>query len=308
MLHALRINLQRALTAKQRTGTFQFALLRPSGNDTGLVTGIVRNAKQRKQIADTFQAMYPSIEQVGFINPDSRHAELLMAGGEFCGNATRSAAYQILGGQVGKIAIKVSGVKKQLIAGVTEKGEAFSQMPVYTDPSHIEPDAARPGNALVHLEGITHYIDFNMQQIRGLTVDEIKVKARAEMAQRGIDKGAACGIIYVDQHKDWYAIHPIVYVRDADTLYYETACGSGTTALGLLLAQRAGKSIREVPILQPSGLFINISVAFDGKKFGYTQIQSKMQKLEQGEFEVSFEQTHYHFTSSRSILRSLIRN
>lgn len=78
-------------------------------------------------------------------------------------------------------------------------------------------------------------------------------------------------------------IYPVVYVRDADTLYYETACGSGTTALGLTLAEQKGVSINDVPIIQPSGMLIKFSVDYDGDKFGYAQISGPIEQLEDQE-------------------------
>jgi histidine racemase len=312
MLNNLRQNLQRAFTGENRIGAFQFSILKPGGNDTGLITGIIRNPNQRKNIAAALQEVYPTIEQVGFVNLKPKRAELMMAGGEFCGNATSCAAYWILKGKPGKISIKVSGVKRKLLAGVTQDGQGFSQMPIYADPSYIKPDPQYPGNATVFMEGITHYIDFDIQQIKGLTVDEIKIKARREMAARHLDQNSACGIIYVEQIKNGWAIHPIIYVRDADTLFYETACGSGTTALGLILALMSKQPITKIPVLQPSGLFTKVSVEFDGEKFGYTQIQSSIEKLHEGILNVALArfgiQPLYPLSTSRRILRSLIRN
>ena len=264
-----------------------FTVFKPAGNDTGLFPGIIREGALRKRIGDNLQRIYPNVEQVGFVNLDPKNAELMMAGGEFCGNATRSTAYQVLKGQPGEIQIKVSGVKSKLRAGVTSDGEAFSQMPIYSEISRLKPDSEKPGNFTVEMEGMTHYVDFDASQIKGLTEDQIKTKARAEMAKRGIDQGQACGIIYSEKVGENWVIHPVVYVRDADTLYYETACGSGTTALGLTLALKEGKSIKEVPIIQPSGMPIKFSVDYNGRKFGYAQIQGPIERLSEGTLETT---------------------
>ena len=267
--------------------SLDFTVMKPAGNDTGLFPGVIADGAQRKVIADQLQGVYPNIEQVGFVNLDPQHAELMMTGGEFCGNATRSTAYLALQGQPGELQIKVSGVANTLRAGVTVSGEAFSQMPIYSDPSRIMPDQERPGNVTVEMEGMTHYVDFDPSQIKGLSEAEIMSRARAEMAKRGIDKGPACGIIYAEQVGNDWVIYPVVYVRDADTLYYETACGSGTTALGLTLAQKAGESIVDVPIVQPSGMPIKFSVEYDGEKFGYAQISGPIETLDEGTLETT---------------------
>lgn len=260
----------------------KFAVFRPSGNDTALIHGVIQDSKLRKIIADAIQNKYLNVEQVGFINNNPQDAELMMTGGEFCGNATSSAAYQILSGRPGEIKIKVSGVRKKLIAGVTEKGESFSQMPVYSDPSYIRPDVDSSGNFLVTLEGITHYVDFDVHKIKGLTIDEIKIEAKKKMQLKGLDQNSACGIIYTEKVKDTWVIYPVVYVKNADTLYYETACGSGTTALGLILALKNRDSINEIPVIQPSGLTIKVSVEFNNTSFGFVKIQSRVRQLGNG--------------------------
>lgn len=259
---------------------YEFVILKPAGNDTALVSTVIRDLKKRKAIADAIQAKFLNVEQVGFINDDISNAELLMTGGEFCGNATRSVAFHILSEKPGKLKIKSSGVKNKLTAGVTENGEGFSQMPVYSDPSCVK--LISKNEYLVTLEGITHLVDFNAQQIKGLTEKEIKLKARRTMAKLGIDQTEACGVIYAEETKNGWAIYPVVFVKKADTLYFETACGSGTTALGLVIALKNNSSIRETSVMQPSGLAIKVSVEFNGSNFGTVLIQSPIQKLEKG--------------------------
>jgi ribosomal protein S18 acetylase RimI-like enzyme/diaminopimelate epimerase len=272
--------------------SFSFINMKPAGNNTGLFPGVIQNMDLRGKIGSALQDIYPDIEQVGFVNLDPECAELMMAGGEFCGNATRSTAWLALEGKPGEIDIKVSGVKGNLRAGVTKNGEAFAQMPIYAEPSRIKPDPEHPGNTTVEMEGMTHYVDFNVDQIKGLTNEEIKAKARAEMARRGLDQGPACGIIYAEQTGDSWTIYPVVLVTGArgnkkESLYYETACGSGTTALGLTLAKREGRSIKDVPIMQPSGMPIKFSVQYDGLQFGYAQISGPIEKLNTGILETT---------------------
>jgi histidine racemase len=263
-----------------------FSVIRPGGNDTALFVGIPTEPGKKKQLNNAIMRVYPNIEQVGFVNLDPQHAELMMAGGEFCGNATRATAWKVLKGNPGDIEIKVSGVEKKLRAGVTQNGEAYAQMPVYADASLIKQDLRNPSNYTVEMEGITHYIDFNTDQIAGLTSEALKEKAFADMQARYLDEGPAAGIIYTEKSEDGYKITPVVYVRDIDTLFVETACGSGTAALGLALAKQKGESICEVPIVQPSGLPIKISVNYDNERVGYTQIQGPIQKLNEGSLEV----------------------
>ena len=48
-------------------------------------------------------------------------------------------------------------------------------------------------------------------------------------------------------------LRPLVYVRESGTLIWESGCGSGSTALGVCLAQRRGDGITLTEIRQPGG-------------------------------------------------------
>ena len=71
-----------------------YKLYVPSGNPTALVLRMERNSEKRKEINNEIMNKYDFIEQVGFINMDIKKPELLMAGGEFCGNATIVRLYR----------------------------------------------------------------------------------------------------------------------------------------------------------------------------------------------------------------------
>lgn len=268
---------QRRLEKQIRRNTYQFMNIRPGGNDTGLVQGIITDPLRRREINNEMMQMFPNIEQIGFVNLNIEELELMMAGGEFCGNATRSTAYLALNGQPGEVAIKVSGVKDKLRAGVTENGEAFAQMPIYQDIERVSQDPTNPKNSIVYMEGITQYVNWDSSSIEGKSPDEIKKQAMELMREKGLDTSPAAGVMYVKETPKGLEIVPIVYVRDIDTLFYETACGSGTTAVGLTLAKQGGSSIKDVAIYQPSGLPIKVSVDYDGNEFGYAQIQGPVE-------------------------------
>jgi histidine racemase len=270
-------------TEKFRNINIDFTIFRPSGNDTCLlnVTSIP-TLNEKKGINDLILNTISNVEQVGFLKPDPQLPQLMMAGGEFCGNATRCAAWQCLNGKPGEVRIKVSGVLNRLRAGVTKEQEAYAQMPIYKDPKNISEDPNIPGNYLVRMEGITHYLDFNFSQLEGLSEEEIKAKSMQEIKRRGLNKEQAAGIIYVSNTNQGYEIVPVVYVRDVDSLYLETACGSGTTALGMALALQSNRSISEIPVLQPSRMTIKISVDYNSKEFGYAQIQGPIENLGNG--------------------------
>jgi diaminopimelate epimerase len=257
-----------------------------SGNATALIKSAKTNLLQKKGLNDLILGTFPNIEQVGFTNFDPLNLELEMAGGEFCGNATRSTAWQVLKGEPGDITIKVSGVENKLRAGVTSDGEAYAEMPVYADPSKIRIDTDNPGNYYVEMEGITHYVDFNPTKIKGFTDAELEEEARSSLKEKNLMEGPAAGIIYTERQPDGLKITPVVYVRDIDTLFVETACGSGTAAVGLALAKETGNDVIEVPIIQPTGVPINVSVNYNGQKFGYTQISGLVKQIGQASLSI----------------------
>lgn len=267
---------------RQSNFRYEFSSWRPGGNDTALVYANISETNLRKQINDDVMKIYPNIEQVGFVYIDQNGMlNLQMAGGEFCGNATRSTAYLALQGKPGNISIKVSGVNDPLNAGVTENGEAFAQMPVYENLSKVVPDPDR--NAwIVSMEGITHYVTFDEKFNDLSNPDEVKRKGMQILKQKGLDSLSASGVIFTTQQGNKWKIDPVVYVRDIDTLFYETACGSGTTALGQILALKEGKSITDIPIIQPSGQIIKISVSLGNTGFCFAQISGPIEKIAEG--------------------------
>lgn len=269
---------------KQGVDSFRFINLRPAGNDTGLVRGIVRDQTLRKQIQDKIIGVYPNIEQVGFVNLDPKNPELMMTGGEFCGNATRSAAYLALYGRPGEVKIKVSGVKGKLKAGVEKNGDAYAQMPIYEDPKKIKRDPLNPKGYIVELQGITQYVNFDTSEIKGLSPEAIKAKGKETIDRLGLTKYPAAGVIYSEQTEEGISIKPVVWVKNADTLYLETACASGTAALGQVLALQNGASIKDVSIKQPSGKSMKVSVEYNKNLFGYAQISGPVEVLNYGSF------------------------
>lgn len=266
---------------------YSFINGRPGGNDTTLILGIVRDPLERKRINDEIMSLYGPgstnpIEQVGFVNFAPDNYELMMAGGEFCGNATRYAAYLALKGKPGQIQIKVSGVEKPLIAGVTKDFESYAQMPIYSNLERVQTDITSPENSTVYMEGITQYVDWNYSQIDGKTPDQIKQIGMDIIRKKGLDSGPAAGVMFAKRTKKGIEIVPVVYVKDINTAFLETACGSGTTAVGMVLAKKTGKSVIAEPIIQPSGQPIKVSVNYDGREFKYAQIQGPVEILNTG--------------------------
>lgn len=274
---------KRTESEQMKQTTYDYVILRPGGNDTCLIiTDTIPSSEKRKQINDLMQTHYENVEQVGFLQKGDTPT-LVMAGGEFCGNATRSAAWQYLQGMPGVIEINVSGVAKPLTAGVTEEGEAYAEMPIYAEISRIKKENA--SDYIVEMEGITHYITFGDTSMQAQSPEEIKQKAYETLRNKKLDTYPAAGVIYVSNSENGIKIDPVVYVRDVDTLYYETACGSGTTAVGMALSLISGRSIQNLPVRQPSGSDIKVSIDYNGKEFTGAKIQGQITELSQGNVE-----------------------
>lgn len=263
--------------------SMEYTIIRPGGNDTCLVFASVTDALMRKRINDVIMRAYPNVEQVGFVSGTPQVPVLTMAGGEFCGNATRSAAAILVNMQAGKsISLSVSGVNWPLKAGFNALGYAYASMPVYADPSRITQVAGRADTYIVEMEGITHYIVLNSEDTSLIDSEEIKRQSFEILRRNGLTDAPAAGVMYICRDGNAWKIDPVVYVRDIDTLFRETACGSGTTALGLVLALRAGKSITNARVIQPSGMPILVTVSYDDSTFQSAVIAGPVSIIRKG--------------------------
>ena len=102
-----------------------YKIFNPAGNITALVLGDEYNLEQKKLINKKIMEQEPKVEQVGFIS--QKYKRLTMAGGEFCGNATRCATlYYIEKQQSIELEINNNKIK----AGINEKEEVWCKIPI----------------------------------------------------------------------------------------------------------------------------------------------------------------------------------
>ena len=71
-------------------------------------------------------------------------------------------------------------------------------------------------------------------------------------------KEDAIGIILLERKDNLLKINPVVWVKEIDAVYYETACGSGSLATAI--CKSFERNINELSIMQPSGYIINIKL------------------------------------------------
>lgn len=253
---------------------YSYQIFIPGGNTTALVFDLESDFQTRKIINNNIMKKFPDVEQVGFLSADIKAPQLMMAGGEFCGNATRCAAWHYLKGMPGELNLKVSGVSKALKAGITEKYEAWAEMPVINELSSIK--EIQNGFYLVNMEGIVHIIVMPEQSKFYLKKSDLKTSAKDILFQNNLLNAPAAGVIFIENEVDEFKIHPCVYVSGINTLFYETACGSGTIAAGLVIALLKGKNV-EIPVIQPSLKIIKAIVCCDGTMVTKAIISGKIE-------------------------------
>ena len=252
----------------------RYALMDPTGNQTILVETSVPVEKQ-PSVAAKLMELEPTAEQTGFLTVSGRgDLSLRMAGGEFCGNATMStAAYYAAncGLAGGNFDIQVSGAQEPVPVEIRRNpdgswtGRVGMPRPTALEYVHLPGGLTLP---VVFFQGIAHVIlqpdilgdslllravfmepDSDRADASG---DETPEKEAEALAKRWCAylKTDALGLMFLRPEEE--RLEPLVYVPAADTLFWESSCGSGTTAVGAWLAAKAGR-VMEVRLRQPGG-------------------------------------------------------
>lgn len=239
---------------------FTYYLYSPCGNDTALVENINIDDSIKRKVNDKIMKLHQNIEQVGFVSKEKNNFCLIMAGGEFCGNATRCAAYYYLEGKPGNIKISVSE-NLTLKSGIDEQNKVWSQMPIYNGNDVIS--VLDEGITIVRMKGIKYIVIDEKVSIDYLKDKEnLKAFSMNFIKKSKIMDSKAIGVIYKEKIDNKLKIHPVIWVKAIDTLFYETACGSGTTAVAILEAITSNSS-QKIDIIQPSNQIITADVIFD---------------------------------------------
>lgn len=237
--------------------TISYYLCNPTGNITALVRTPVA-ADYRKRIAGLIMKSEPSTEQVGFV----RGCNLDMAGGEFCGNATLSAAALCClenGIDDAEIIMTVSGAKEPVNTHIKKtgtnnySGDVTMPRPLGITETELDLSGKKITAPLVNFDGISHII---------LTQPADKTECEKEIVKKCEELGAGClGIMMIENEK----LTPLVYVPSPETLVWESSCASGTTAAGIYLATQNGGSFSG-EFTEPGGkLKISVSKGSDAK-------------------------------------------
>jgi len=206
-----------------------------------------------KDLGERFEEF--EAEQAGFLVLNDRHFE--MAGGEFCGNASRAAA--VLFSQAldtDDVSFTVSGFDGMVDAHVEQKDAShfnvrciFPGMP--TDVREVTLADGTPAS-IVDLGGIVHVV-IEAPFPADPAVYEKEHATITEMFKLG--ERDAVGVVWFERTADSIQMHPVVWVKAINTFFYESSCGSGTIAVG---------RVTSVPsIVQPSGQMISAEITED---------------------------------------------
>ena len=215
-------------------------------NPAGNITLFVQTPVDRSQYGAVGEKLLalPQLqaEQVGFLCENGR---LAMAGGEFCGNATRAfglltARERGLAGRR-RLTLSVSGCEKAVAVDVdTESGTARAEMPL---PRFVRAETV--GNVhgtLVHLGGIAHFV------VSGVEPSE-EFFAEAEPLFLSLGALDAYGVIFLDGTR----MTPLVKVPATKAFIWEGSCGSGSLAAAIAQSGGMADGVFERDYVQPAG-------------------------------------------------------
>ena len=255
-----------------------YKIYRPCGNDTALVFTDNFIKDEMVKINNEIMKRHTNVEQVGFL--DRKNNKLIMAGGEFCGNATRCAAYELLNGLIGELYITVNENKK-VNAGINENFDVYCEIPLIDNRKFIT--EIEKGIYLVKLDGITNIV-LSLEMSNEFLKNKYDTK---ELLKKYIKKynlydNKSVGIMLIEEINNFLKLYPTVWVREIDTYFNETACGSGSLAVCAVYANRLKKS-QNIDILQPSNEIIKTSILYNNGVFTNPLISGKVRLLYEGE-------------------------
>lgn len=261
------------------------AVVFPSGNTTAIVFDqrlgedrALLNSSIMQSIKTSFPEL-PEVEQCCFVTVPTAPgsvARVEMFGGEFCGNATRSVIWLIAGGRDCTDGfIEVSGVKRPLKFNVTAEVVSL-EMPL---PDSNLTELVEDG-LLVRLEGITHIVVTDRPEIDPRMLLERLLSSNRYALREESAVGVSC------YSKETLEARFCVWVREVDTIFDETACGSGTSAIGVALATADSASVN-ADVIQPSGETITALTTYDPRR-GVTEswISGNVKTLYDGELKL----------------------
>lgn len=102
-----------------------------------------------------------------------------------------------------------------------------------------------------------------MKKFKYISINQLKQLAKSIISYYEV-VDAAVGVMFIEYTKDIVKIYPVVWVKDIDTLFFETSCGTGSASVAILNSILKCKSLF-TDILQPSGNVIRVEAKYDMK-------------------------------------------
>ena len=235
--------------------SLRYSIFDPTGNITALVESEVP-VEEQPGTAAAIMAAQPSVEQVGFVSFSEGLPSLRMAGGEFCGNASMSAAALYLlrtGQEDGSVSLLVSGAAEPVELLLRRESPDGFSAGVHMPPAlGIEDwDFTFCGVSgrlpLVRMQGISHVIIPGDSPFFALRLD----REAAENAVRlwCSELGAeGLGLMFLEED----GLTPLVYVPGSGTVFWENSCASGSAATAMVLAQMSRAPVN-ITLREPAG-------------------------------------------------------
>ncbi|MGE9984342.1 hypothetical protein [Desulfovibrio sp. SGI.169] len=258
-----------------------FSKWSPGGNTTLFFPLDGRSAAEQARLARlALDPQHLGGEQAGFVDP--RQRRLRMAGGEFCVNASRAFGALLAFGE------NAPGPRQAALEGLPAPARDADAAKEYhyearvsgwPSPVRLSARGTHPhwrveaalrlpacpmrsladGMTLVRLPGITHVL---LNAALHPFPEDCETAATLLRQRLGLDGEAAVGAVWWRERQGQLDMLPLVHVRDAQTTFLESACGSGALALALSLFRAGGR--RDFSILQPGGSALDVRLFDEG--------------------------------------------
>ena len=228
---------------------YNIVVAKPANNITVFVLDYVEKEYYKDIAKNILENTDFNAEQVGFVKEPIMGGDvrLEMMGGEFCGNASRSIGMLFARQnniESGNVLVEITGSDRPLNTKVDFENETSEiDMPI---PKRIESiNVSGLGKfPIVLIDGINHIIaesvdatDENFEKFKKAVYENYDIEA--------------FGVMFFDKEKNY--ITPAVYVKDTDTSFFESSCGSGTLATVTYLGQDLKDGVLKFDIKQPGG-------------------------------------------------------
>ncbi|MBA3532856.1 MAG: hypothetical protein H0T73_13100 [Ardenticatenales bacterium] len=228
----------------------------PAGNVTALIVSEVSRCYHSLVAQHLMNS--EGVEQVAFLEQPqdtSASSRVQMMGGEFSGNGLASAALCTSElGRLSEVRVESSGLEEVAHVTIDRLARGFRCQITFAlrefGLSQLTPD-----HFLVSLSGISHVIAL---------VENTNSSARNAqilLQDMGPPDDIASGMIFARQENLKWVITPFVAVRGVNSFVAESACASGSLALGLVVLHQHDGPECKIQVIQPSSAAIGIQLA-----------------------------------------------